>query len=372
MKKVFIIQCLFAAMLMMACSGNGASHSNSSTNPRDSVVVPEGYSGEDSIAYIENTILKSPISAEDLLGLAEVHSVEEQLFNYNNLEKAKENPEFADEYLPTHRDSAAMRLANRLMRMANLVNMNGDANDKLQWAIAVNEAIDIFHKEVPSVPSDSVLGEISRVVDKFSSQTQSEMNFQCYVDATVEYYRTIEAYRNWINAVPNNLKTLAQEEYKAWHDLNEARLAFWRDVSYNQEWYSMKPMEIEGYYENLSKNRRAELEAENDVVLKGKPYRQKGKTVTTSQWEEWIAKNSVPEDIELLHEMGKNENIPSDSLVADHVGTLKSAFSRWIKARQDIAAALPKALGDSYDNLTADMHSRLIGKLEDIISYESY
>jgi len=47
----------------------------------------------------------------------------------------------------------------------------------------------------------------------------------------------------------------------------------------------MKTMEKEGYYENLSKNRRVELETESDFILKNKPYRQKGKTVTTSQWE---------------------------------------------------------------------------------------
>ena len=37
-----------------------------------------------------------------------------------------------------------------------------------------------------------------------------------------------------------------------------------------------------------------------------------------------------------------------------------------------IAAALPKVLGDSYDNLTADIHCRLIGKLDDIIPYENW
>ena len=355
-----------AAMLMMACSGNGTSQSDSSFNPRDTVVVPEGVTGEDSIAYIENTVLKSPISAEDLLGLAEVHSVEDRLFKYNNLEEASENPEYADEFLATHRDSAAMRLTNRFMRMANLVNMNGDASDKLQWAMAVNAALDTFRKEVPSVPSDSVLAEINRVVDKFSSQTQVELNFQSYVDATVIYYRTIEAYRKWLMAVPDYLKALAQEEYKAWHDLNEARFCFWRDVSFRQEWYSMKPMEIEGYYEYLSRNRRVELEIERDIVLKNQTYHQNGMTVTTSQWEEWIARNSVPEDAEDLHK----DDLPSDSLVAERVTALKSAFSRWRKARQAFAAALPKEQGDSYDNLTADIHSRLIGTLDDIIRYE--
>ena len=51
------------------------------------------------------------------------------------------------------------------------------------------------------------------------------------------------------------------------------------------------------------------------------------------------------------------------------VGTLKSTFSRWLKARQAFAAALSEGRGDSYDRLTADIHCRIIGKLKDIIPY---
>ena len=54
------------------------------------------------------------------------------------------------------------------------------------------------------------------------------------------------------------------------------------------------------------------------------------------------------------------------------MNTLKTTFARWLKARQDLAAALPKEQGDSYDYLTADMHSRMTGKLEAIIPYEHY
>jgi hypothetical protein len=54
------------------------------------------------------------------------------------------------------------------------------------------------------------------------------------------------------------------------------------------------------------------------------------------------------------------------------VNTLKSTFSRWLKARQALAAALPEEQGDSYDFLTADIHSRMVGKLADIIPYENW
>ena len=171
-----------------ACSVNSASSTTSLVNPRDTVMVPEGLTGEDSIAYIENTIMHSPISADDLLSLAEVHTLEGMLSYYNNYKRAQEYPDNAEHYLATQRDSAAMRLANRFMRMYHLVNLNGSANDKLQWAAAVNTALDAFHREVPSVASDSSLSEIVRVTSKFSSLTQSEMNLQSYIYASVAYY----------------------------------------------------------------------------------------------------------------------------------------------------------------------------------------
>lgn len=372
MKRTLFSSLVLLFLLLMACCGLSSNKSDASVNPRDTVDVPEWLTGEDSIAYIENTILQSPITAEDLLDLAEVHSVEDRVFNYNNFEKAKEFPQYAVAFLATHRDSASMRLANRFMRMANLVNLNGNAADKLQWAVAVNAALDSFRVTVPSVPSDSALYEIERVVDSYSSLTQSEMNFQCYVSATVDYYRTIETYRKWLLAVPASLKSLMQKEYEAWHDLNEARFAFWRDVSYTQEWYSMKPMEIGGFYEYLSENRRAELGVERGVILTGKTYRQKGTTVTAKQWEQWIVKHSVPEDLDILKGVEDNERIPSDSLVAERVNTLKSTFSCWLAARQAIASALPEEQGNSYDNITADIHCRIIGKLEDLIPYEEW
>ena len=368
--KRTIFTILSTIVLMSACCGH-TTNSGSTFNPRDTVIVPEGLTGEDSIAYIENMIVKSPIAATDLLGLAEIHTVQDRLFHcYEEAGCPVYDPYSREDHQTERRDSAAMSLANRLIRMAYIVNINGDANDKLQWAIAVNTAIDSFHVAVPSLPLDSVIPDINRVVNKFSNDTQSEMNFIAYVDATVDYYRTIEAYRRWLSDVPSNLKSLMQNEYVTWHNFNEARFAFWRDVSYNQEWYSMKPMEIEGYYENLSTNRRAELDVERSIIIEGKPYFQKGKTVTSAQWEKWITDHSVPEDIDLMKEMEREEDLPSDSLVMDRVNTLKSSFSRWMEARKAIAAALPKKQGISYNNLTTDIYCRLIGKLACIIPYE--
>jgi hypothetical protein len=94
-----------------------------------------------------------------------------------------------------HRDSAAIHLANRFMCMAGYVSQYGDAKDKLQWAVAVNVMLDTFRVAEPSVPSDSVLDEIERVIERFSSQTMREAYFQSSVASTVDYYLAIEACR---------------------------------------------------------------------------------------------------------------------------------------------------------------------------------
>ena len=142
-----------------------------------------------------------------------------QVADFENIELAEES-EYPEEYFATHRDSAAMRLANRFMRMSYVVTLNGNANDKLEWAVAVNAALDTFHLAVPAIPRDSAINEITNVISRFSSLSQFEMNAASYVDASVEYYRT--------------------------------------------------------NYGSLCSNRREALEQERDVILGGKPYKQHG------------------------------------------------------------------------------------------------
>lgn len=364
------------AFIVAACG-----HEGGGFDPRDTVQVPEGITGEDSIAYIENAVIQSPISAEDLLNLAEIHTFDHwmevwlehkkdvyELLKETDMNKS-ELDEISQRLIVTHSDSCAIRLTNRFMRMHHVVDMNGDAMDKLQWAVAVNTIIDTFCIDVPNVDRDSALNYIIALFNKFSPLNQPDMNLECYVESSIDYYYTIEAYRKWLENVPDNLTSLAQEEYKAWHDLNEARFSMWRDVSSTQSCYSAKLMEIEVYYQNLAENRRAELAVEWDIVIKGQPYKQKGKTVTTKQWEQWIVERSRPEDYDLIMEFGYDHYMPSDSTVTECVSALKETFSRWLKARQALAAALPKDQGISYDNLTADIHSRIVGAIPSLIPY---
>lgn len=332
---------------------------------QDTIQVPEGIIGEDSVVYMENMIYHSPISAETFLSLAEVHSFERWLGYYNNNGLAEKYPEIADGFIADHYDSCALKLANRFMRMHHLAYENGDAMDMLQWAIAVNTMLDTFRVEMPEVHRDSTLDEIVRVISKFSSLTNYELRMMSDADASIEYYHTIEAYRQWLDEVPESLKPLVREEYEAWFQLNEARYAFWRDVSYTQEWYSLKPMEFRYYYGCLAENRRAELAFERDIILNGKAYQQLGKTVTTKQWEDWLTEKSVPEDWELHPDL-----IPDSTIVKEKKEALQLAFSHWLAARQAIATALPDKQSKSYDYLTADIHCRIVGALEWLVPFE--
>ena len=352
----------------LAISGCGfESNTDDVNDSHDSMIVAPVFSSEDGIALDAYRACQSPISAEELLALPKVHMFESWLYHYDNPDDHADLWD-AQSDLEFHRDSCAVDMANRFMRMYEVASETGDAMDMLQWAIAVNAVFDTFRVEVPEVPQDSTLDEIGRIMDKYTSWTQYEMNIMSYVYATMEYYHIFEAYRLWLGELPENLRRLAQEEFESWYQLTEARFAFWRDVSYNQAWYSMKPMEYQHYHSLLAENRLAELSIEHDIVFEGKTYHQLGETVTTKQWEDWLLENSVPDNEDFI----EPDYVPDDSIVEDRKGAVREAFSRWLSARQAIAKALPKSQGISYDCLTADIHSRIVGKLEWLMPFEGY
>lgn len=357
--------CLMFAMLFASCNRPSASKADANFNPRDTVQVPEGLSGEDSIRYIEDAIIHRPASAEDLFALSEVHYVENMLFYLNGKDYFEEKPESLEDREVTHRDSAALRLANRIYRMYRVIEDN--AYEQQQWAIAANTAINDYCLDMPDVPRDSALNEIDSVFQKFTAWKNPELIDYSSLSSAIAHYRSIDAFLRLLDDAPADLKPLMQEEYETWDKFNRARYDFWYDVSYNQVRYRLLSMEHNNYFEYLQENRQAELELQRGIIIDKKPYQQQGKTVTAPQWEKWIADNSVPKDYEYLQEGEDKELMPSDSLIAARVEALKATFTRWLKVRQAIAAALPKDQGTSYDNLTADIHSRIIGKLPDLV-----
>ena len=336
----------------------------------DTIKVPDWLSGEDSIAYIENALIQSPISVETYLSLSKIHELENNLNNFNK--QKTDDTWFGDEdysqFIATHQDSCTLKLGNRIMRMHSLAFDKGDAMDKMQWTIAVNAAIDTFCIEMPDIPRDSALKDIDRVMYKFMDMIQSDWDYVSYVSSVLKEYQTIENYRQWINELPDDLMLMAQEEYLAWFQLNEERYAFWRDISSEQGQNSLKGPLQSAYYECLLENRKAELAIERKIVLNNKPYHQLGKKTTSQQWEKWLADNSVPVDIERCKEEGTI--IPDTTMVKERSESLRVAYNRWLVTRQAFAAALPKAQGESYARLTSDLQSRFIGKLRWLVQYE--
>ena len=83
MKIITISIFFFTSAILAACGGRSVSGSDD-INPRDTVTVPEGITGEDSVAYIENAVLTGHITVSDFLALAEVHELEDRLFLYHD------------------------------------------------------------------------------------------------------------------------------------------------------------------------------------------------------------------------------------------------------------------------------------------------
>ena len=198
MKKV-----LFAMIVVFAVSGCGTKPNAGDLNTGDlnagdsndkdtvQVVTPDPIR-LDSMTFNKEVLLDSPFSAETLLSLAKVHSFEDWLSNYGNTDGGPDDLEAVDSDYEAHRDSCAFELANRLMRMNEVVTEKGDAMDMLQWAVAVNVTIDTFCVKVPEVPHDSALNEIGRIMDKYTSWSQIEMNAMSDVYASMIFHKTLK------------------------------------------------------------------------------------------------------------------------------------------------------------------------------------
>lgn len=82
-------------------------------------------------------------------------------------------------------------MVNRLMRMQKVV--YGNAEDELHWAEAMNVALGDYYGEF-STNKEKALADMAESVDHLGAGSQWEMNLYCYVLASIEYFRTIDAY----------------------------------------------------------------------------------------------------------------------------------------------------------------------------------
>ena len=290
----------------------------------DSVLdIPEDLTEEQRLVYIENQVLTSPVTADELLALRPIHTLDPDTTRYGNWWSEQRWEQ--------------IRLANRFMRMQFVA--FGEPMDEWQWAIAVQKIVDDYAAPF-DINEEQALDSLYAGADHLCAGTQYQINQCTYVMSSIEYYKTLAAYRSFINQLPESQQALFIEEYAAWNKLNKARFDAYTGIRRANSHYSALPMELEGMYAAYAECRRQILNQEQAVILSGKNYRQQHPVVRTKDWNAYL---------QSLYNQATDE----DSTI---VQTLDETTKAWIAIRQKIANQLPQPQQTAYDNLTADYH----------------
>lgn len=297
------------------------------------IEMPDDLTEEDQIAYIENQVLTTPVSAAELLALQPIHTLDPT----------------NQEYL-TDADWKKFALMNRFMRMQYVA--LGDPTDELNWAEATQTILNDYATPL-GITRELALDSILSAAAYLCCGTQYQINQCLYVQSSVEYYKTLAAYKDFIEQMPEDLQTLLYEEYAAWNKLNKARHNAYVNIVRAGEHYSALPMEYEEMYAAYAEKRRQLLDVETQILSEGKEYRLQHPVVRTANWEGYLQtlKYRSPDDEAL-------------AIVQDLDETVRT----WISVRQKIARQLPAEVGKSYDNLTADYHWAITNEEEQISS----
>ena len=290
----------------------------------DSVLdIPEDLTEEQRLVYIENQVLTSPGTADELLALRPIHTLDPDTTRYGNWWSEQRWEQ--------------IRLANRFMRMQFVA--FGEPMDEWQWAIAVQKIVADYAAPF-DINEEQALDSLYAGADHLCAGTQYQINQCTYVMSSIEYYKTLAAYRSFINQLPESQQALFIEEYAAWNKLNKARFDAYTGIRRANSHYSALPMELEGMYAAYAECRRQILNQEQAVILSGKNYRQQHPVVRTKDWNAYL---------QSLYNQATDE----DSTI---VQTLDETTKAWIAIRQKIANQLPQPQQTAYDNLTADYH----------------
>lgn len=266
----------------------------------------------------------------------------------------------------TEMDDAAMKLLCRIMSMYELCST---AADDWVWCQAVDTLAHQFMREKKvylSQPQEfeTAIAAAKHQIDWYDFGSQLEMNLYSTVDARLDYLRVVYKYRQmaayW--SLGDKLKKMPKllfEEFSAWHNWATAQYqVYHREKTEGLPYYSMLPMELNAYAQWLTENRMRMLSVEEEVIEYGTVYKQQGKTVTGEQWQKVRAAHA------------------SDTAALD-------AAEQWIAARQRIVRYLSaqksayqgsnyKKISESYDCITADIHSRIAGTLAPVVPEEYY
>ena len=318
--------------MLAACGGKKSSAGEGQTDvSATETAVPKGLSEEDSIAYIENHTITSPVTAEQLLSLREVHTLDPEEHLLSLLDK---------------RGKDALRLANRFMRMQYVA--MGDPDDEMQWVKAVGVILAEYAGRY-HISEAEALEEMRGSYGYLEAGTQPEINRWVYIEASVDYYKTLLAYKSFLDGIRDNpLRSLLTDEYRAWVRMNHARHEAYTYKRVNTEYYSALPMELEGMFSGCAVYRMQLLDIESDILHTGKMYVLQHPVVKTADWNEYIRQlMSIAEGTEDEEEADSDRHL---------VKELDKTVKNWIAARQAVARYLPEEKGTSYDNLTADYH----------------
>jgi hypothetical protein len=295
--------------------------------------LPEGLTQEEQVTYIENHVLKTPVSVIELLALQPVHTLDPDERNWDYITEA---------------GWAKFRLMNRFMRMQYVA--LGDPMDELRWVVATQVILDDYATPL-GITQEQAIDSLLSAADFLCGGTQYQINQCTYVMASVEYYKTLAAYKTFIEQMPKDLQPLLYEEYTAWNKLNKARHNAYVNIVRAGEHYSALPMEYEGMYAAYAEKRRQLLETEMQILSAGKAYSLHHPVVRTVDWENYL--------------QTLRDRCESDE-ASDIVDDLDEAVSVWISVRQKIARHLPPSVGTCYDNLTADYHWGITNEEEQV------
>ena len=285
--------------------------------------VPEGLDEEDRIAYIENHVLTTPITAGELLALHPIHT----------LDPGKQHWEYISDV-----QWRKFRLMNRFMRMQFVA--LGDPTDELQWVEATQIILDTYADSLV-ITREQAIDSLLSAAGFLGCGTQAQINQCTYVMASVEYFQTLAAYKTFMEHMPENLQPLLYKEYTAWNKMNKARHNVYVDIVRAGSYYSALPMELEAKYAGYAKKRKQVLETETQILSAGKEYRLRHPVVKTADWNNYLKS--------LRYRCADDEALAI-------VDELDEAVRTWIAVRQKIAKHLPSSVGTSYDNVTADYH----------------
>ncbi len=330
-----LIFCIASFCIMVSCTKSakqGTQFPNLPLSPeiharldsmKTKLEIPEGLTKEEQIAYIENNVLTTPVSVSELLALQPIHTLDPHQRYWEYISDAKWEQ---------------FRLMNRFMRMQYVA--LGDPMDELRWVIATQVILDDYATPL-AITQEQAIDSLLSAAEFLGCGTQYEINQCTYVMSSVEYYKTLAAYKDFIELMPDELQPLLKKEYTAWNKLHKARHSAYVDIIRAGDHYSALTMDLEARYAAYAEYRRQILDIEKQILSAGKEYFVQHPLVRTLDWERSI--------------QALRDRCVDDEALAI-VQELDETARAWINIRQQIAKHLPPSTGMYYDNITADYH----------------